>query len=451
MKLTLIIKLLALLLVLTACTSQKNESSASAQSSTMGKEANMAGADVPVKSATKTQVVQDDSGKTVLYWYDPMVPTQHFEKPGKSPFMDMQLEPKYAENGDNGASQGVYISAQTMQNLGIRLEKVVNRGFGNALTAVGRITPDQQRYFAVQTRIPGFVERLYVRAEGDPVKKGQKIAEVYAPELLAAEQEYLTLLTLNEVDKDHTLKQAARTRLKLMGMAEAEISAITNSGKANSRFGVYAPATGVVTELNIREGAATMSGTALMQIADLSQVWVLAEINERDAQRIKPGTMAKVQLQSFPDQPFTGKVDYIYPNLDSASRTLQARIALSNKTGALKPGMYANVIFNGDTHEAVSVSTESIIATGTRKVVIVKTDHNYRPAEVVAGQSEGQYTEILSGLSLGENVVSSGQFLVDSEASLSGVLDRLSLQSGETAGHDMSTHEHTQAEPRAMP
>jgi Cu(I)/Ag(I) efflux system membrane fusion protein len=374
-------------------------------------------------------VAQDGSGKTVKYWYDPMVPNQKFEKPGKSPFMDMMLQPKYANETSDGEEGGVAISSQTAQNLGIRLEKVSMGSFGESFSAVGRIEPDERRFYAVQTRIPGFVERLNIRAVGDPVSKGQKIAEIYAPDLLAAQQEYLALLSLNGVDKDDSLKQAARTRLKLLGMSEGEVVSITKSGKSTARFGVYAPASGIVTELGVREGGQLMAGSSLVQISDLSQVWMIAEVPERDAARLKPGISADVQLQSLPDEIFKGKVGYLYPILNDTSRTLQVRIELPNPGNRLRPGMYANVEFAGQTHEALSVPTESIIATGKRKVVIVREENGYRPVEIKTGQERDSRTEILNGLADGEKIVVSGQFLIDSEASLSGVLARLSQQS----------------------
>lgn len=401
----------------------------SVQSPTSG---NMPDADSSMAKSS-SGVVQDGSGKTVKYWYDPMVPNQKFDKPGKSPFMDMMLVPKYADEGSDGEEGGVAISSQTAQNLGIRIEKVSTKSFGESFSAVGRIEPDERRFYVVQTRIPGFVERLSVRAVGDPVSKGQKIAEIYAPELLAAQQEYLALLELNSVDSDNALKQAARNRLKLLGMTEGEITAITKSGKSSPRFGVYAPASGIVTELGVRQGGQLMAGSSLVQISDLSQVWMIAEVPERDAARLKPGIAADVQLQSLPGEIFKGKVGYLYPMLNDTSRTLQVRIELPNKGNRLRPGMYANVQFTGQTHDALSVPTESIIATGKRKIVIVKEVHlkesgAYRPVEITTGQERDNYTEILSGLSAGEEVVVSGQFLIDSEASLSGVLARLSNQ-----------------------
>ena len=380
------------------------------------------------KAKSSNGVFQDDSGKKVKYWYDPMVPNQKFDKPGKSPFMDMQLVPKYANTGSDGEEGGVVISSQTAQNLGIRLEKVSTKSFGESFSAIGRIEPDERRFYVVQTRVPGFVERLLVRAVGDPVKKGQKIAEIYAPDLLAAQQEYLVLLQLKDIDSDQSLKKAARNRLKLLGMTEGELTAITKAGQSSPRFGLYAPASGVLTELGVREGGQLMAGSSLMQISDLSQVWVIAEVPERDAVRLKPDMTADVQLQSLPGKVFKGKVAYLYPTLNDTSRTLKVRIELPNKGNQLRPGMYTNVAFNGQIHEALSVSTETIIATGKRKIVIVKEANGYRPVEITTGQERDNYTEILNGLTEGEEVVASGQFLIDSEASLSGVLARLSQQ-----------------------
>lgn len=379
-------------------------------------------------------VVQDGSGKTVAYWYDPMVPTQKFNKPGKSPFMDMQLEPKYMEANTENA--GVSIPAQIQQNLGIRLATASMSQFGETLSAVGRIEPNQRGYYVVQTRVPGFVERLSVRAIGDNVAKGQKVAEVYAPELLTAQQEYLALLAYQPGSENanagdmtfntRDLAQAARNRLKLLGMSESEIVAITHAGRANARFSVYAPASGIVTELGLREGAQLMPGSSLMQITDFSNVWVIAEVPERDVGRVHLGSEADIQLQGMPGETFKGKVSYVYPTLDNTSRTMQVRIELPNKQGKLRTGMFANIMLAGAQHESIAVPSESVIVTGTRKVVIVKLPTGFKPVEVTTGEEHAGNTEILSGLSDGDQVVASGQFLIDSEASLSGVLAKLS-------------------------
>jgi membrane fusion protein, copper/silver efflux system len=401
------------------------------------------GLEMPANSSANG-VVQDDSGKTVLYWYDPMVPAQKFDKPGKSPFMDMMLEPKYAESDDQNS--GVGISAQTLQNLGIRLAMVEQKKFGGQFLAVGRIEPDERRFYTVQPRIPGFVEKLMVRAVGDPVRKGQKIAEIYAPELLAAQQEYLALLRYENASVTDGLAQAARSRLNLLGMTEGEINAIAKSGQPTQRFGVYAPASGILMTLGVREGGQIMAGASLVEIADLSTVWLIAEVPEQDVMQLKIGSPAEVTLHSLPGELFEGKLNYIYPTLDEATRTVRVRIELANSGGLLRTGMYGNVMLAGASYEALSVPTESVIATGTRKVVITKQDNGFLPVEIETGQERDGYTEILQGLKLGEQVVASGQFLIDSEASLSGVLARLAQQPvadaempamEEHAGHDM--------------
>ncbi len=404
----------------------------------------------PEQTNTVNSVVQDSSGKAVLYWYDPMAPTQKFERPGKSPFMDMQLVPKYADEGTgSGTEGGVSIPSQTIQNLGIRMSKVQMTRFGEKLSAIGRIEPDERRFYDVQTRLPGFVEKLYARAIGDPVRRGQKIAEIYAPELLAAQHEYLALLKLDQVSDLNALRTAARSRLQLLGMSESEIATITRSRSASTRFGIYAPASGVLTSLGVREGAQLMAGASLMQIVDLSSVWLIAEVPERDAARLKPGIAAEVRLQSLPGKVFKGRVDYLYPLLDNASRTLRMRIELPNNNGQLRPGMYAEIALAGQTREALSVPSESIIATGTRQVVIVKETQGFRPVEVETGEARDGNTEILNGLSVDEDVVVSGQFLIDSEASLSGVLARLSQKT--PAGEAMLSMEQAQKIPEKMP
>lgn len=392
----------------------------------------------------------EPSDKTVLYWYDPMVPGQKFDKPGKSPFMDMQLVPKYKSqqdetNVESMHASSVSIPSQTAQNLGIRLAKVELAEFGDDLMAVGRIQADERKFSVIQTRVSGYVEKLYVRAVGDPVRKGQKLAEIYAPELLAAQQEYLALLDFETGSQNGSergnagaavtdgLAQAAHNRLKLMGMPEGEIAVITKQRRPSARFGIYAGNSGVVTELAVREGGQLQPGSSLMQITDLSSVWLLAEVPERDAARAVLGAPAELVLQGLPNQVFKGKVGYVYPALDVISRSLQVRVELPNRDGKLRPGMYGNVNLAGLRYEALAVPTESVIVTGQRKVVIVRENQGlrqgFRPVAVETGQEQGNRIEIIKGLSRGEEVVVSGQFLIDSEAALSGVLARLSQHS----------------------
>jgi membrane fusion protein, copper/silver efflux system len=368
-------------------------------------------------------IVQDSTGRRVLYWYDPMVPQQRFDKPGKSPFMDMQLVPKYA---DETSDSGVQVSSAVQQNLGIRLAQVERRPFGDSIVAVGRTEVNERQLHALPSRVSGYVERLHVRAVGDPVATGQRVAEIYSPELLSAQQEFLALRRAENLSGSEALIDAARRRLRLLGMAEREIEAVEQSGQATARFGVYSPAEGFVVTLSTREGGEIQSGATLMSIADLSSLWLIADVPERDASRIQPNDSVEARLEGAVDRTFSGKVDFIYPTLSNETRTARVRIVVPNSGNALRPGMFANVTLSASQREALSVPSESVIYTGSRSVVIVKQGAGFKPAEVQTGVERAGRTEILSGLEEGERVVASGQFLIDSEASLSGVLARLS-------------------------
>ena len=304
---------------------------------------------LPIASHT-TQ--QKPSEPKVLYWYDPMAPEQRFDKPGKSPFMDMALVPKYA---DSVSDSGVIVSAGVAQNLGIRVVKVQTTTFADGISAVGRIEADEHHLYAIQTRSAGFIEHLSVRAVGDTVKAGQKVADIYAPELLAAQQEYLALLNVTGISDVDSLHQAARQRLQLLGMAEGEITNITKTTRANPRIGIYAPASGVVTELLVREGGQILPATNLMQLADLSTVWLVLEIPERDASRLKMGDAVEAQLESLPAQTFSGRIDYLYPTLDSSTRSVRVRVVMANRSGLLRTGMFVTANVAGHRRQVISV------------------------------------------------------------------------------------------------
>lgn len=372
--------------------------------------------------AANGSIQQDDGGRRVLYWYDPMQPAQHFDQPGKSPFMDMMLVPKYADETD---ATDVRLSAHTVRNLGVRLGKAEMTPVGGTLAAVGRVEADERRIYAVQTRAAGYVERLHVRALGDRVHAGQRIAAVYAPEFVAAQSELLALRKLKDVAGLDALIGGARERLRLLGMAEAEIEAVEAAGSASRTVGVYAPAGGIVQTLGVREGAQVAPGQTWMQIADLAEVWLIAEVPERDIGRLAAGRSATARFEAYPGMDFAGRVDYLYPDLDTQTRTGRVRIALANPRGRLQPGMYAQVNIDGGRRDALTVPSEAVIATGTRQTVILSRGGGFVPAAVETGMEEDGRTEILAGIGAGDDVVLSGQFLIDSEASLSGVLARL--------------------------
>jgi len=318
-----------------------------------------------------------------LYWYDPMVPEQHFDHPGKSPFMDMQLLPRMPEVGaSTGAAPAgsVTIDPRVVQNLGVRLATVEQGRFERAVDAVGLIAVDEHRIQAVQVRAAGWVEQLAVRAAGDPVRRGQLLAGVYAPDLYAAQQEFLIALGSG----DDSLVHAARQRLALLGLSEAQISRVQRTRQAERRVNYYAPIDGYVMELGVRQGGAVQPDTMLFQLADLTSVWINVEVAETQAAWIKAGDRAQAEVPALPGERFDGQVDYVYPELSTATRTLKLRIAAANKDRRLRPGMFASVHLLGAPKEQVlTVPTEAVIRTGTRSVVMVAGDAgHFRPALV---------------------------------------------------------------------
>lgn len=361
-----------------------------------------------------------------LYWFDPMKPQQHFDKPGKSPFMDMQLVAKYPDDaaGSTGAPTGsIAIDPRVVQNLGIRLGVVERGSFARTVDTVGVVAVDEHRIEAIEVRQPGWVEELNVRAVGDSVRRGQRLAGVYAPDLLATQQELL----IARSSGDPQLIEAARHRLALFGLSATQIAHIEKTGQAERRVDYYAPFDGYVMELGARQGAAVAPGTVLFQLAALDSIWINAEVPENQAAWIKTGDPATAELPALPGEHFKGQIDYLYPELMPTTRTLKVRVVVKNPKQRLRPGMFATVHLGGTMLDQVlMIPTEAVIKTGTRSVVIVADDGtHFRPALVRVGAEYAGRSEILEGLSAGQNVVASGQFLIDSEASLRGAFENL--------------------------
>lgn len=365
-----------------------------------------------------------DPARNPLYWYDPMVPDQHFDKPGKSPFMDMDLVPKYADETAAGAPAGsIAIDPRVVQNLGVRLDTVTQGDFARPVDTVGVVAVDEHRIEVIQVRQPGWVEQLDVRAAGDPVRRGQRLAAVFSPDLLAAQEELLVARRSG----DARLVAAARQRLTLFGVPAEQIARVEKSGQVERLVSYYAPFDGYAMELGVRQGAAVSPDTMLFQLADLRSVWVTAEIPEAQAAWLKPGDPAEAEVPALPGEQFPGRVDYLYPELAAQTRTLKLRIIVDNAEARLLPGMFAAVRLQGTLRNRVlTVATEAVIETGTRSLVIVADDEtHFRPALVRVGAEHGGRSEILDGLQAGQKVVASGQFLIDSEANLRGAFDSL--------------------------
>ncbi|HWW07125.1 efflux RND transporter periplasmic adaptor subunit [Collimonas sp.] len=382
----------------------------------------------PMSSATASSPVgvskTGDSGKKVLYWHDPMVPDQKFDKPGKSPFMDMELVPVYADDASDDGK--VNISPRVQQNLGIRTAEVTRGNLTSAVVAVGSVAYNERDVAVVQARSNGFVERLYLRAPLDPVRKGQALAEMYVPEWVAAQEEYLAVRRMqgNGVDE---LLGGARQRMRLVGMTDDQIRLVEASGKVQARLTIFAPIGGVVSELAVREGMTVMAGAPMFKINGLAMIWVNADVPESLAAQVRPGNAVEARTPALQGTVFKGKVSAILPDVNPATRTLKARIELANPSGQLVPGMFATISFSSVAHKDILlVPTEAVIQTGTRSVVMVAQGNGkFIPTEVEIGNESNGQTEIRKGLGAGQKVVVSGQFLIDSEASLTGTETRM--------------------------
>ena len=356
-------------------------------------------------------------GKQPLYYYDPMFPNQKFDKPGKSPFMDMQLVPKYAD-GSGGGTAGVSVDPSARQSLGMRVVSAAMGNLASSLNVTGSIDFNQRDVAIVEARSGGFVQRVYGRAPGDVIRAGAPIADLLLPDWAGAQIEFLSVKRLGKPD----LTAAARQRLRLLGMPDGVISRVERSGKPNGIVTITAPISGVIQTLDARVGVTLTAGQPLAQISGIGTVWLNAAVPEGRAADVRIGQTATATLTAFPGETFTGQVIAILPTAQADSRTLTVRIELANRGGRLRPGMFASISLGGDTRTTLLVPSEAVIRTGTRTLVMLATgDGRYHPAEVRIGREAGGQTEILEGLSTGEKVVVSGQFLLDSEASLTGI------------------------------
>ena len=352
--------------------------------------------------------------RKVLYWYDPMVPNQHFDKPGKSPFMDMELVPKYADAA--GEEGGVRIDPTLVQSLGLRTAEARRGTLDGGLTATGTIGYNDREVAIIQPRASGFVQRTYNRAPDDVIGAGAPLVDLLIPDWGGAQEEYLAVLRTG----DRALASAARQRLILLGMPQSTIAAAERSGRAHTVITITSPIGGTIKSLGVRPGMSVMAGQTLVEVNGLGTVWLDAAVPEAMAGQLRPGTSVTATLAAYPGETFNGRVRAILPQAETESRTVTARIELVNRGKRLRPGMFATVNIAGRQRTTLLVPSEAVIRTGRRTLVMLALDKGrYQPAEVRTGMEAGGQTEVLAGLSEGEKVVTSGQFLIDSEASLS--------------------------------
>ena len=395
-----------------------------------------------IRSGIKAGDVDPGAGRKVLYYHDPMVPGTKFDKPAKSPFMDMMLVPVYAD-ADSDDSK-VTVSPRIQQNLGVRTAEVTEGTLSPQVSAVGSIAFNERDQAVVQARATGYVEKLHVRATLDPVRQGQPLADLYVPDWIAAQEEFLSVRRMQGTDLAPLggLADGARQRMRQVGMSDAQISLVDSSGRTQPRMTLVAPIGGVVTELMAREGMTVAAGATLFRINGLSTVWANAEVPESQSALLRPGTKVQARSPAAPGATFDGKVQAILPDVNQTTRTLKARVELANAKGTLVPGMSVQMQFmDMRNQKALLVPTEAIIQTGKRTVAMLAEENGrFRPVDVEIGIESGGQTEVKRGLQLGQRVVVSSQFLIDSEASLKGVEARLNVEPAPAAANTAARH-----------
>ncbi len=375
-------------------------------------------------ASNQAMSIQSNAERKVLYWHDPMAPGQRFDKPGKSPYMDMQLEPVYADEVDTAG--GAKVSGDMVQNLGIRVGKARKALTQQRLTAVGSVGFDEHLVQIVQARVAGYVTRLHIKAPLDRVKQAEPLADITSPEWLQAQQEYAALLD-DKNDYVLAVKDAARRRLLILGIPESAVRELERTRVVRQTVTLTAPIDGVVTELGVREGATFAPGTALFRINGLRTVWINAAIPEAQRHMILLSSSVTARATGWPGVTFNGRLEALLPGVDPVSRTLTLRAVVSNADGRLSPGMFVTLDLSQPSREPeLLVPSEAVIVTGQRTVVIVARDAGtFSVANVTTGGEADGMTVIQSGLEEGQSVVLSGQFLIDSEASLTQTVNRL--------------------------
>ncbi len=376
----------------------------------------------------------------------PMHPTVVSDKPGSCPICGMDLVKKEAD-ASSAQNGNVQIDPTTIQNIGVKTMVVEKQPLRRTVRAVGRVDYDETRIMDVNSKIAGWVEQLYVDYTGQWVEKGQPLLALYSPELVAAQEEYLTALDYAERMRDGVTRDvaqsaddllaAARQRLLYWDISAGQIAELTKTRQVGRTMPILAPRSGIVTHKDVLEGAHIGSGQHLYRIADLSMVWIYADVYEYEMPWISKGQRAEVSLSYLPGEQFEGKVDYIFPFMNKKTRTVQVRIVFDNADGALKPDMYADVVIRPEVAgKGVVIPAQAVIHSGTRRVVVIaQGDGRFEPREILIGVETEDGYEVLHGLNPGEEIVTSAQFLIDSESNLKAALAGMSGDVGGHGGH----------------
>jgi Cu(I)/Ag(I) efflux system membrane fusion protein len=412
------------------------------------------GASAPAPAASAASAAE----RKVLYWYDPMTPTQRFDKPGKSPFMDMELVPRYADE-DAGAASGLSVSPAAVQSLGVRSAKVEMSTLSEAIEAPGTLQLNERDISIVQARAGGFVEKVYARAPGDVIAAGAPLVDLLLPDWVAAQREFLAVKALG----DAALTSASRQRLTLLGMSAELIASIERSGQPQGKQTIHAPSAGLIAELMVRQGMTVAPSMTLARINGLGTLWLDVAVPEAQAGSVRVGQPAEARLAAFNGEVFKGKVAAVLPETKLDSHTLRVRIELANPGGRLKAGMFGQATLAGSRRELLTVPAEAVIRTGRRAIAyVIDAPGRFRPVEIEIGAEIGDKLVVLRGLDAGQYVVASAQFLIDSEASLQGIeISKIAPPSAavpapamvmdapasSAPAHDHSAHQHHGSQP----
>jgi membrane fusion protein, copper/silver efflux system len=374
--------------------------------------------------------------KKIMYWVAPMNPGYRRDEPGKSP-MGMDLIPVYEGGEENMGEETstVKVSPEVINNLGVRSTKVELGPLWKRISTVGYIDYDETRINHIHTRTEGWIEKLQVRAEGEQVKRGQLLFELYSPPLVNAQEEYLQALASG----NRLLTEASKEKLSALGISKSQIDRLEKEKKITQNIRFYAPQSGVLINLGVREGMYIKPETQILSIANLDTIWLLAEVFERQANWVEVGQSAEATLPSMPGVIWKGEVEYIYPDLDPVTRTLRVRLRFDNSEEKLMPNMYAHItVYAGEKKDVISIPREALIRDAKQQRVIKALgDGRFQAQEVVAGMESGDWVEIISGLNEGDDVVVSSQFLIDSESNLKASLNRMQSVEENMSDHSM--------------
>ena len=389
----------------------------------------------------------EKAGRKVLYWVDPMHPAYKSDKPGIAPDCGMKLEPVYADGGGVAATTGanlkpvsandlstmevgtVRITPEKQQLIGVKYELVKVGGGSRTIRAVGKVAIDETRIGHVHTKVEGWIDQVFVDFTGKLVRKGQPLLTIYSPDMLASERELLLAakaktIMLNSAlpsgfDQSESLLQATRRRLELWDLSEAQIDQVLKTGEPIKNITVYSPMKGYIADRKAFPQVKVMPDTDLYTIVDLSRVWIMADVFEYEAPNIHMGETARVSLQALPGKIFNARIDYLQPEVDPMTRTLKVRLNMDNPGLMLKPDMYADVEFHVNIPSKLTVPADAVLNAGERQTVFVDRGNGYlEPRQVKTGEREGDRVQILSGLSVGDRIVTSGNFLIDSESQM---------------------------------